>query len=117
MLSLEVEEERTKCEQLERIFIGNNEEKFFQVRVHLPPWEKEELVNFLRKNIDVFAWSAYEAPGVDPGFICHHLNVNPSVAPKRQSLWRLSKEHSNAVEDEVLKLKWVGAIKKVFYPK
>jgi len=96
VLSLEVEEEGAKCEQLEKIFIGDNEEKFFQVRVHLPHWEKEELVNFLRKNIDVFAWSAYEAPRVDLGFICHHLNVNPSVVPKRQPLWHSSKEHSDA---------------------
>jgi len=44
-----------KCKQLERIVIGDDEEKFFQVGVLLPPREKEELINFLRKNIDVFA--------------------------------------------------------------
>ena len=58
-----------KCEELEKIII-DNDEKFFQVGVQLPPREKEELLAFLRKNIDIFAWSAYEAPGVDPNFIC-----------------------------------------------
>ena len=49
----------------------------------LPPQEKEELVKFLRRNVDVFAWDAYDAPGVDPSLICHHLNVNPSSIPKK----------------------------------
>ena len=66
--------------------------------------------------MDVFVWNAYKASGVDPNFICHHLNVNPSVTPKKQPLRRLSKEHSNAIKDEVTKLKQVGAIKEVFYP-
>ena len=65
----------------------------------------------------MFAWNAYEAPGVDLSFICHHLNVNPSVTPKKQPPWRLSKDHSDAVKNEVMKLKQAGAIKEVFYPK
>ena len=64
----------------------------------------------------MFAWSVYEAPGVDPNFICHLLNVNPSVIPKKQPPWHSSKDHSNVVKDEVTKLKQAGAIKEVFYP-
>ena len=55
MLSMEVEEEGVKCEQLERVVISDDKERFFQVKVQLPPWEKEEMIDFLRKNIDVFA--------------------------------------------------------------
>ena len=43
------------------------------------------------------------------------MNVNPSVTPKRQPPQRLSKDHSDAVKDEVTKLKQAGAIKEVFY--
>ena len=85
--------------------VGDDPEKFFQVGAQLPLQEREQLVEFLRKNVDVFAWSAYEAPGVDPSFICHHLNVNPSITPKRQPPRRLSKEHAEAVRNEVTKLK------------
>ena len=63
----------------------------------------------------MFAWSVYEALGVDPNFICHLLNVNPSVIPKKQPPWHSSKDHSNVVKDEVTKLKQAGAIKEVFY--
>ena len=73
------------------------------------------MVDFLRKNVDVFAWDAYEALGVDPNFICHHLNVNPSITPRRQSPQRPSKEHAKAVKNEVTKLKQARAIKEVFY--
>ena len=71
----------------------------------MPPWEKEELLGFFRRNIDVFACNAYEALGIDPNFICHHLNVNPDVLPRKQPSQRLSKEHSDTVKEEVNKLK------------
>ena len=71
----------------------------------MPLQEREQLVEFLRKNVDVFTWSAYEALGVDPSFIFHHLNVNPSFTPKRQPPRRPSKEHAEAVRNEVTKLK------------
>ena len=108
--------EEVKCEDLEKVAVGVDPEKFFQVGSELPPQEKEELIGFLRENVDVFAWDAYEAPRVDPNFICHHLNVNPSVTPKKQPPRRPSKEHANAVKDEVTKFKKVGAMKEVFYP-
>ena len=97
--------EGAKCEDLEKIIVGDDPEKFFQVGSRLPPQEKEKLMGFLRKNLDVFAWNAYEAPGVDSNFICHHLNVNPSVTPKKQPPQHSSKDHSDAVKDEVTKLK------------
>ena len=59
----------------------------------------------------------YKAPGVDPEFICHNLNVNPKVISRKQQPRRSSKEHANAIKEEVCKLKQVGAIKEVFYPK
>ena len=97
--------EGEKCEDLEKIIVGDDPEKFFQVGSQLPPQEKEELMGFLRKNLDMFAWNAYEAPGVDSNFICHHLNVNPSVTPKKQPPQHSSKDHSDAIKDEVTKLK------------
>ena len=75
------------------------------------------MVEFLKRNVDVFALNAYEATGMDPHFICHHLNINLSITPKKQTTRHPSKEHANAIKDEVMKLKYVGAIKDVFYLK
>ena len=105
MLSNDGLSEEVKCEDLIKVTIGDDLEKFFQVGSQLLQSEKEELVEFLKWNIDVFAWSAYEAPGVDPNFICDHLNVNPVMTPKKQLPCRPSKEHAEAVRQEVTKLK------------
>ena len=108
--------DEVKCEDLVKIIIGDDPEKFFQVGSQLPQQEREELIEFLKQNIDVFAWNTYEALGVDPEFICHHLNINPLVAPKKQLPRRPSKEQAEAIRQEVAKLKQAGAIKEVFYP-
>ena len=116
MLSIDETSEEVKCEDLVKITIGDDPEKFFQVGSQLPQQEREELIEFLKQNIVVFVWNTYEALGVDPEFICHHLNVNPLVTPKKQLLRRPSKEHAEAIREEVAKLKQAGAIKEVFYP-
>ena len=51
--------EGAKCEELRKVIISVNKEKFFQIGDWLPPQEKEKLIEFLMKNIDVFVWSAY----------------------------------------------------------
>ena len=101
---------------MEKVLVGSDLERFFQVGSELLPQEKETLIDFLRQNVDVFAWDTYEAPGVDLDFIYHHLNVSPAVKPKKQPLRRPSKEHADTMREEVIKLKKAGAIKEVFYP-
>ena len=56
--------DEAKYEDLEKVIVGNDPEKFFQVGAQLPPQEREQLVEFLKKNVDVFAWSVYEASRV-----------------------------------------------------
>ena len=114
MLSIEKLAEEVECEDLMKVTIGDDPEKFFQIGSQLPQQEREELVEFLKQNIDVFAWNAYKAPKVDPEFICYHLNVNPSIVPKKQLPRRPSKEHVEVVREEVTRLKQAGAIKEVF---
>ena len=101
---------------MENFVIFEDPERFFQVGTQLPLQEKEELVAVLQKNVDIFAWDAYEALGVDLSFICHHLNVSLSVIPRKQPPQCSSKEHSDALKDEVTKLKQARAIKEVFLP-
>jgi len=90
-------------------------DRYFQIGIQLPMKDKKQLVDFLKDNLDVFAWSAYEALGVDPEFICHRLNVNPKSTSRKQLPRRLSNKHVEAVKDKVCKLKQAEAIKEVFY--
>ena len=97
MLHIGGTSDEEKCEDLVKITIGDDPKKFFQVGSQIPQQEREELVEFFKRNIDVFAWNTYEALGVDPSFICHHLNVNSLITPKKQLPRRPSKEHAEAV--------------------
>ena len=63
--------------------------------------DKIKMLLFLIQIVDVFAWSPYEVPGVDPKFIVHKLNVDPSFPPKKQKSRRSTKEHAEAVRSEV----------------
>ena len=83
MLSIDRIAEEVECEDLVKVTIGDDPEKFFQIGSQLPQKRREELVEFLKQNMDVFVWNAYEAPRVDPEFICHHLNVNPLTISKK----------------------------------
>ena len=53
--------DEASCEDLEKVIIDTDLEKFFQVGVQLPPHEKQALIEFIRKNVDMFAWDACEA--------------------------------------------------------
>ncbi|XP_075667260.1 uncharacterized protein LOC142636852 [Castanea sativa] len=109
-------EDEGSAEKLTKVIIGEDKEKYFQVGSKLPTREREELIQFLRDNIDVFAWTTYDVPGINPEVICHHLNVNPHATPRQQPPRRASQEHAEAVKEEVGKLKQAGAIKEIFYP-
>ena len=98
------------------MIIDTDPDKFFQVVAQLPAHEKHALIEFLRDNVDIFTWDACEAPGINPDFICHHLNVNPAITPRKQPPRRSSKDHYEAVKEEVTKLKRIEAIKEAFYP-
>ena len=102
-LSIDKPAEDAKCEDLVKVVIGDNP-------------EREELIEFPKRNIDVFTWNVYEAPGVDPKFICHHLKVNPLITHRKRPPQHPSKEHAEALQEEVTRLKQAGAIKEVFYP-
>jgi len=49
----------------------------------LEPEEEKELLELLRKNQDVFAWSASDLRGVSRDIIEHRLDINPNVKPKK----------------------------------
>ena len=78
--------------------------------------DKIKVLLLLIQNVDVFAWSPYEVPRVDPEFIMHKLNVDPSFPPKKQKQRRLAREHMEAIRLEVWKLREAGAIREAFFP-
>ena len=60
-----------------------DDDRYFQVGASMGGENGVEMLLFLIQNMDVFAWSLYEVPGVDPEFIVHRLNVNSSFPSKK----------------------------------
>jgi hypothetical protein len=44
--------------------------------------EETELLSFLDKNSDVFAWKTFDLMGVRKNIIEHKLHINPSAKPR-----------------------------------
>ena len=82
---MNIEEKRIIAElteALENIPLDeNNPERCTRVRADLEEKNKKDLVQFLKKNTDVFAWSHEDMPGIDPSVITYRLNVCPSFKP------------------------------------
>ena len=55
--------------------------KMTQIRTNLSPATKEVIVNFLKDNLDVFAWNHEDMPGIPASIIQHLLNVDPKKKP------------------------------------
>ena len=80
------------------------------------PRKKKELLEFLRKNQDVFAWSASDLRGVSRDIIEHRLDINPNIKPKKQKLRKMADEKVAAVKAEVQRLLDANVIREVKYP-
>ena len=84
---MNIEEMRVVAEStevLENISLDkDNPKKSTRIVADLEEKIKKDLFCFLRENIDVFAWSHEDMPGIDPSVITHCLNVYPSSKPVR----------------------------------
>ncbi|XP_057501675.1 uncharacterized protein LOC130785510 [Actinidia eriantha] len=89
---------------------------YFLVGLNVKEWERTELIEFLKENIEVFAWTPYEILGINPNFIRHELNIMPEARPVKQRGSRSMEEHDDTMIKEVEKLKESSAIIEVLYP-
>jgi hypothetical protein len=104
-------------EQPEKVFFDpSTPESFFLVGSKLSPLDKEELLQTLIDNRDVFAWSIYDAPGVSPNLACHSLNIGPEHRPVVQKRRKLAPKRAIIVLEEVERLLASRAIREVQYP-
>jgi hypothetical protein len=74
------------------------------------------LVDFLRANADIFAWSPSDMPGIPREVAEHSLDILPHSRAVQQRLHRFDEERRRAVGAELRKLLEAGFIKEVFHP-
>lgn len=76
---------------------------------------KARLLEFLKENEDVFAWTAVNMPGIDPRVISYHLNVDLTYKPVRKKKRLFTVERQKAIDKEVSKLLDANFIREVQY--
>jgi len=65
--------------EIKEIFI---EGKKLRIEGDLSLEQEQQLLQVLKNNLSSFAWSVADMTGIDPDFLCHKLNINPSAKPK-----------------------------------
>ena len=119
-LTITIEERKIlvkPSEELDTIKLEDGHpEKTTKIGANLPPNMKESLVQFLKNNMDVFAWSHEDMPGINPSIISHKLNVNPTLRPVKRKRRVFAPKRNNAIMEEVDKLLVANFIREVFYP-
>ena len=71
------EKEEKKVEALESVELVEGETaKTTRIGTTLSPEMRTRLVQFLKENLDVFAWSHKDMPGISPNVIQHKLSVD-----------------------------------------
>ena len=117
--TMNIEEKRVVVEPTEALvdisLDENNPERCSRVGADLKGKIKEDLVQFLKKNIDVFAWRHEDIPSIDPSVITHHLNICPSSKSVQQKKRVFAPERNNAIKDEGQKLIVAKFIREVYY--
>ena len=55
--------------------------KVLKIWKNLPDGIQEAILEFLRQNLDVFAWAHSDMEGIDPNIMSRHLNIDQSKKP------------------------------------
>jgi hypothetical protein len=74
------------------------------------------LVDFLRANTDIFAWSPSDMPDIPREVAEHSLDILLHSRAVQQWLRRFDEERHRAIGVELRKLLEAGFIKEVFHP-
>ena len=111
------EKEEDKVETLETVELVEGEAtKMTRIGMTLSPQMKTRLVQFLKENLDVFAWTHEDMLGISPKVIQYKLNVDPERKPVQQRRRVFAPERNQAITDEVNKLLSTGFVREVYYP-
>jgi hypothetical protein len=74
------------------------------------------LVDFLKANLDVFAWKPSDMKRIPREVVEHKLNIKPGSKPVKQHLRRFNNKKCKVIGEEVMKLLSAGLIREVFHP-
>ena len=111
------EKGENKMEALETVILTEDEiTKTTRIGTTLGHEMRTRLIQFLKENLDVFAWSHEDMLDISLKVIQHKLNVNPKRKLVQQRWKAFTPERDQAVTEDVTKLLTAGFIREVYYP-
>ncbi|KAK8954187.1 hypothetical protein KSP39_PZI001996 [Platanthera zijinensis] len=114
-------EEQSRLEAAEEVVemeVLTQDGRVEKVRISggLTPEDQGRMLECIQKNVDVFAWSAAEMPGIDADIVCHRLNLHPEARPIQQKRRSVTDKLAEPIREEVSKLLKAGFVSEIQYP-
>ncbi|VFQ76056.1 unnamed protein product [Cuscuta campestris] len=117
---LKEEESRPRAEPAEEtedvVIMEEQQEKKIKLGTNISAELRSKIIQVLRENFVVFAWSVEDMPGVSRSLITHRLAVGSDAEPIKQRRQHLSKDRRDFVKKEVDMLQAAGHVKEIKYP-
>ncbi|KAL0403666.1 UNVERIFIED_CONTAM: Retrovirus-related Pol polyprotein from transposon gypsy [Sesamum radiatum] len=118
----ESEPKKLKPERIEPVekfktvrLIAHVPEKVTRIGSKMSKEVETMMIEFLKENVDMFAWSPSDFQGINPEVIVHRLNVDPTMRPVKQKKRSFGVERNKVIEEEVKKLLEAGYVSEVQY--
>jgi len=89
--------------------------KVFKLGSALDQAAQDQIAEVIARQLDSFAWSALDMPGIDPDFLCHRLTMDPKVRPVRQRRRKFNEKRRQVIREETQKLLSFGYIREIQY--
>ncbi|XP_057808707.1 uncharacterized protein LOC131023178 [Salvia miltiorrhiza] len=87
-----------------------------RVGTEMSPSLKKKMIECLRRNADVFAFTTVDLKGIDRTLAEHRLNVDPAKKPVIQKIRHFGPKNDAAIREQVKALLQAGHIVEVLYP-
>ncbi|KAL0435140.1 UNVERIFIED_CONTAM: hypothetical protein Sradi_0221900 [Sesamum radiatum] len=82
------EEDQVAIQPVEELLaaklIPGDPDKITKIGFKMTEDVRGQVINYLQKNKDIFAWALQDLEGIDRGVITHHLNFDPTIRPIKQ---------------------------------
>ncbi|KAL0454820.1 UNVERIFIED_CONTAM: Pro-Pol polyprotein [Sesamum latifolium] len=109
-----------KVQQAEELLnielIPGDSEKVTRIGSQMDEAIQKEIIQCLRRNTDIFAWTPQDLKGIDPEVITHYLNIDPRIKLVKQKKKHFSPEKDKIIQVEIDKLVAVGHVEEIQFP-
>ena len=104
-------------DETEVVNLGDKEVvKETRVSIHLEAERKQELIELLKKYVDVFAWSYDDMPGLSTDIVSHRLPTDPTCPLVKQKTRKFKPDLSLRIKEEVTKQIKANVVRVTNYP-